>query len=126
MSSPFIPFPRVPEAVPLPSFLVPPFFLGIIFSSPLRFSKSNGKTFSKFSGFLSRKIRLLCFIFLPFLFDFLNGVGFPLLRLAIVFLFCFGASSCCNKFFDRKYTGIFSKFSGLRSRNSRLRCFLWR
>jgi hypothetical protein len=49
------------KEVPLPSFLMAPFCLGIIFTSSLPFSKNNGKTFSKFSGFLSRKLRLLCF-----------------------------------------------------------------
>jgi hypothetical protein len=34
-----------------------PFCLGIIFTSSLPFSKNNGKTFSKFSGFLSRKLQ---------------------------------------------------------------------
>jgi hypothetical protein len=36
------------EEVLLLSFLMPPFCLGIIFTSPLPFSKNNGKTFSKF------------------------------------------------------------------------------
>jgi hypothetical protein len=59
-----------------PTPFIAPFCLGIIFTSSLPFSKNNGKTFSKFSGFLSRKLRLLCFAFPLCLFDFINGVGF--------------------------------------------------